>query len=48
MGEHRRDIDIAVIGAGVLGLATTDSLVRRGADVVCFDGGFPAVDCPAD
>lgn len=41
MGEHRRDIDIAVIGAGVLGLATTDSLVRRGADVVCFDGRVP-------
>ncbi|WP_446039996.1 NAD(P)/FAD-dependent oxidoreductase [Streptomyces sp. SID1121] len=41
MGEHRRDIDIAVIGAGVLGLATVDSLARRGADVVCFDGRVP-------
>ncbi|MFV2019991.1 NAD(P)/FAD-dependent oxidoreductase [Micromonospora sp. LOL_023] len=36
-----RPIDVAVIGAGVLGLATTDALARRGADVVCFDGRPP-------
>lgn len=41
MAEHRRDLDIVVIGAGVLGLATTDSLLRRHADVVCFDGRPP-------
>ncbi|WFE30112.1 FAD-dependent oxidoreductase [Solwaraspora sp. WMMD791] len=36
-----RAIDVAVIGAGVLGLATTDALVRRGVDVLCFDGRPP-------
>lgn len=36
-----RPIDVAVIGAGVLGLATTDALARRGVDVVCFDGRPP-------
>jgi sarcosine oxidase len=41
MAEHRRELDIAVIGAGVLGLATSDALVRRGAEVTCFDGRRP-------
>jgi sarcosine oxidase len=41
MPEHRQDIDVAVVGAGVLGLATTDALVRRGIDVTCFDGRPP-------
>ncbi|MBM7773206.1 sarcosine oxidase [Actinokineospora baliensis] len=38
---HRREVDIAVIGAGVLGLATAEALVRRGADVLVFDGRPP-------
>ncbi|QIZ34499.1 FAD-binding oxidoreductase [Saccharopolyspora sp. ASAGF58] len=41
MAEHKRELDIAVIGAGVLGLSTTDALLRRGADVKCFDGRRP-------
>ncbi|MCK2243533.1 MULTISPECIES: FAD-binding oxidoreductase [unclassified Crossiella] len=41
MAEHRRELDVAVIGAGVLGLATTDALVRRGVSVTCFDGRPP-------
>ncbi|MGN9908986.1 NAD(P)/FAD-dependent oxidoreductase [Phytohabitans sp. LJ34] len=40
-GDLRRPLDVAVIGAGVLGLATTDALTRRGADVLCFDGRPP-------
>ncbi|MBT2440132.1 FAD-dependent oxidoreductase [Streptomyces sp. ISL-36] len=40
-GGHRREVGVAVIGAGVLGLAVVDSLVRRGVDVVCFDGRVP-------
>jgi len=40
-GGLRRELDVAVVGAGVLGLATTDALVRRGVDVVCFDPGRP-------
>ncbi|MDH2067128.1 FAD-binding oxidoreductase [Pantoea sp. GD03673] len=32
---------IAVIGAGVLGLAVAQSLSRRGAQVTVFDKGFP-------
>ncbi|GLW93368.1 NAD(P)/FAD-dependent oxidoreductase [Actinokineospora globicatena] len=38
---HRRELDIAVIGAGILGLATAEALVRRGADVAVFDGRPP-------
>ncbi|KIH97658.1 amino acid oxidase [Streptomonospora alba] len=41
MSELRRHIDVAVIGAGVLGLAATDALARRGAEVVCFEGRRP-------
>jgi sarcosine oxidase len=37
----RRTIDVAVIGAGVLGLATTDALLSRGVEVRCFDGRLP-------
>jgi len=35
------ELDVAVVGGGVLGLATTDALVRRGADVVCFEARTP-------
>lgn len=41
MKGFRRRLDTVVIGAGVMGLATTDALVRRGVDVVCFDGRDP-------
>ncbi|GAA2777971.1 hypothetical protein GCM10010470_08950 [Saccharopolyspora taberi] len=37
----RHYIDVAVIGAGVIGLAVTDALIRRGVDVVCFDHRKP-------
>jgi len=30
-----------VIGAGVVGLATADALMRRGADVACFEKAVP-------
>ncbi len=33
--------DVVVVGAGIVGLAATDALVRRGASVVCLDGGMP-------
>jgi sarcosine oxidase len=36
-----RAADVAVVGAGILGLSTADALVRRGASVVCIDGGLP-------
>jgi len=35
------EVDVAVIGAGIVGLAATDALARRGAHVVCLDGGGP-------
>ncbi|GAB3210877.1 NAD(P)/FAD-dependent oxidoreductase [Marinactinospora thermotolerans] len=41
MKGFRQRLDTVVIGAGVLGLATTDALRRRGVDVVCFDGRTP-------
>jgi sarcosine oxidase len=34
-----RDADVAVIGAGVVGLSLTDALVRRGVSVLCFERG---------
>jgi sarcosine oxidase len=33
--------DIAIVGAGIIGLAVTDALRERGVDVVCFDHGEP-------
>jgi len=33
--------DVAVVGAGIVGLAAADALVRRGADVVVLDRGVP-------
>jgi sarcosine oxidase len=39
-GSERR-VDVAVVGAGIVGLAAADALVRRGARVVCLDGGLP-------
>ncbi len=32
---------IAVVGAGIIGLATTYELVKAGADVVCFEAATP-------
>ncbi|WP_436535591.1 FAD-dependent oxidoreductase [Actinoplanes sp. HUAS TT8] len=32
---------VAVIGGGVVGLSATAALLRRGADVVCFEAGEP-------
>ena len=32
---------IAVVGAGVIGLATADALLRRGAEVVCLEADVP-------
>lgn len=32
---------IAVVGAGVIGLATADALLRQGADVVCLEADVP-------
>jgi sarcosine oxidase len=39
-GADRR-VDVAVVGAGIVGLAAADALVRRGARVVCLDDGLP-------
>jgi sarcosine oxidase len=35
------EVDVAVVGAGIVGLATTDALLRRGASAVCLAGGHP-------
>jgi len=35
------EVDVAVVGAGIVGLAATDALLRRGASVVCLDAGAP-------
>jgi sarcosine oxidase len=37
MTTWRGRSEVAVVGAGVVGLATTDALMRRGADVACFE-----------
>jgi sarcosine oxidase len=34
-------VRIAVVGAGVIGLATADALLRRGAEVVCLEADVP-------
>ena len=35
------EVDVVVVGAGVLGLAVTDALLRAGADTICFESGIP-------
>jgi sarcosine oxidase len=34
-------VDVAVVGAGIVGLCATDALLRRGARVACLAGGHP-------
>jgi sarcosine oxidase len=34
-------VDVAVVGAGIVGLAAAEALAARGADVLCLDGGAP-------
>lgn len=34
-------LDVAVVGGGVLGLSTTAALAGRGADVLCFEARMP-------
>ena len=34
-------VDVVVIGAGIMGLATAEVLARRGARVACLDAGAP-------
>jgi sarcosine oxidase len=36
-----REAEVAVVGAGIVGLSATDALLRRGADAVCLAGGHP-------
>lgn len=43
MTPLRRHLDIAVVGGGVLGLSTVDALVRRGAEVACFEARAPGL-----
>jgi sarcosine oxidase len=38
---RRTEVEVAVVGAGIVGLSTTDALLRRGAGVVCLAGGHP-------
>jgi sarcosine oxidase len=35
------DVDVVVVGGGVVGLAVADALGRRGADVACLEAGVP-------
>ena len=36
-----RSAEVAVVGAGIVGLAAADALVRSGVDVRCFEAGEP-------
>jgi sarcosine oxidase len=36
-----RQVEVAVVGAGIVGLATTDALLRRGTRALCLAGGHP-------
>ena len=40
-GAASETCDVAVVGAGIVGLAVTHALRERGADVVCFDHDDP-------
>ncbi|MFL5976875.1 MAG: NAD(P)/FAD-dependent oxidoreductase [Solirubrobacterales bacterium] len=35
------DVDVVVVGGGVVGLAVADALHRRGAEVACLEAGIP-------
>jgi len=35
------DVDVVVVGGGVVGLAVADALHRRGAEVACLEAGVP-------
>src|SRR2546423_557127 len=35
------EFEVAVVGAGIVGLATTEALIRRGAEVRCFEVARP-------
>jgi sarcosine oxidase len=35
------ELEVAVIGAGIVGLAATDAIARRGVGVRCFDAAVP-------
>jgi sarcosine oxidase len=35
------DVDVVVVGGGVVGLAVADALHRRGAEVACLEAGLP-------
>jgi sarcosine oxidase len=41
MSAPRGPVDVAVVGAGIVGLAAAEALARRGAGVLCLDGGAP-------
>lgn len=41
MSAPRARVDVAVVGAGIVGLAAAEALARRGVAVVCLDGGAP-------
>ncbi len=41
MSALPRSIDVAVVGAGIVGLCAADALTRRGARVACLDAGAP-------
>jgi sarcosine oxidase len=35
------DVDVVVVGGGVVGLAVADALGRRGAEIACLEAGVP-------